>query len=149
MGNSENEMGNNQEKAFYEIGFLLRPELTELEVSQEVSKIEKILTELEGERIEEELPKLIKLAYPIEKKESAFFGYIIFKMPSKEVALIPERLKFEKNILRYLVIKRSRESLAMRKEEQKKPRRKVRKEVRREEKIDESKLEKKLEEILK
>lgn len=144
---------------FYEISFLFAPELNEVELGGEISKLEKTIESLGGKIIEENWPKLIQLAYPIEKKTSAYFGYFLFDAPSECPKLLPEKLKFEQNLLRYLVIKRNKKYWQESQKKQTfdkkafaKPEVKEKEEsTQKEEKVelDQAKLEEKLEEILK
>ncbi len=139
---------------FYEVSFLLNPRLNEVELGQEVSKIEEIIKECGGEIMEENWPQKIELAYPIKKNTFAYFAWLLFETKPECVKMFPEKVKYEANILRYLTLKRNKK---LWQEAKNKPKQSfkletkkgnIEKETKKEE-INEEKLEEKLEEILK
>ena len=114
----------------YELTCLLSPDLDEagIEKIQELIKVKSLL---------KETPKKVKLAYPVEKQEQAFLLTREFPAEPKEILELNKILKQEKNILRFLLIKKQKE--------EKKPEFKPRKP---EEKADLSKIEKELKKVL-
>ena len=81
----------------YEISFLAN-------TSEDVSAIRSLLSDLKAEIITEGPVSEIQLAYPIEKKTSASFGYIHFKLPTLSIEKINDTIGLNKNILRFLII---------------------------------------------
>ena len=144
------EEGNAEDLNFYEVGFLLDPKLNEIETGQEVSKVEKVISGFGGTMVEESWPKRLKLAYPIKGNESAYFGYLLFEAPAESINGILGKLKPEKNILRFLILRRNKKYWQRTKEQAKvKAEALPTKREEHGEKIDETRLEEKLEEILK
>lgn len=81
----------------YEIAYLTN-------TSENVGIIQKLLADLKAEIILEGPVAEIQLAYPIDKKTSAFFGYIHFKLATSGIEKINDTLRLDKNILRFLII---------------------------------------------
>lgn len=66
------------EQRIYEIGYLLSPLIPEERLDEEISVLRKIIEDKKGFILSEARPKIQKLAYPINKLESAYFGWIKF-----------------------------------------------------------------------
>lgn len=88
----------------YEIAYLISPDIAEEEVFGEAGKITGFIQDAHGVvgRIEE--PKKRKLAYPIEKRAVAYFGWTTFSVAPEKIAEIERHLAPEKNILRSLIV---------------------------------------------
>lgn len=89
----------------YELHYMLPPELSEEDVLALVKKIEGYILENSGIIQESKLPKMEVFAYPVSKKTKGFRGQIIFEMLKGEFLEIKKKLKLEKNILRYGIIR--------------------------------------------
>jgi len=81
----------------YEISFLLKGE-------EDVALVIKKLSQNGAEIINEGQVSYIRLAYPINKEESAYFGYVHFKVEPAAIKVITDSLKLEPKILRFLVV---------------------------------------------
>jgi len=114
----------------YELTCLLSPDLDEagIEKIQELIKVKSLL---------KETPKKVKLAYPVEKQEQVFLLTREFQAEPKEILELNKILEQEKNIFRFLLIKKQKEE----KRPEFKPKNK-------EEKADLSKIEKELQKVL-
>lgn len=66
------------EQRMYEIGYLLSPLIPEEKLDEEISILRKIIEDKQGFIMSEARPKMQKLAYPIKKLETAYFGWIKF-----------------------------------------------------------------------
>jgi len=101
-----------QEPRIYEIGYLLIPNLTSEEVTDSVNSI-RDLAEGSGEIIASENPKLIKLAYTMEKTrehkkhsfEEGHFGWMKFRGAPEQLESIKGALDENDNIIRFLIAK--------------------------------------------
>lgn len=81
----------------YEISFLTNlPEDAEL--------VKKHLAKQKVEIVTEGPVSQIKLAYPVKKQTSAYFGYIHFKAEAGTIAGLNYDLGLDKNVLRFLII---------------------------------------------
>jgi len=84
-------------KKQYTISYLARTEADKESVLKSLKEVN-ALTLTEG-RVSE-----LKLAYPIKKQTSAFFGFIAFEVAPEAISKIDEQLKFEEGILRFLIV---------------------------------------------
>ncbi len=130
-----------KEKKVYEIGYILDPDLSGKDLLNTFELLKKIIEEkLKGNILETQKPKKVNLAYSIQKKEKGYFGYFVFETIPQEIIELKDHLKYQKPILRYILIKRDRRELERKETFYVKKRKK--------EKLDEGKLEKRLEEII-
>ncbi len=81
----------------YEIGFLAKEEGFK-------NKLVKLLGDFGAEIADNGSMSRIRLAYPIKKETSAFFGYVHFLSQSDAIKKIGESLKLNPEILRYMII---------------------------------------------
>lgn len=92
-----------QETKNYEIVYLIHPDVPEDQVFGEAGKVTSFIQDAHGivGRIEE--PKKRRLAYPMEKLTSAYFGCTTFTAAPERIAAIKKRLAAEKNIIRSML----------------------------------------------
>ncbi len=89
----------------YEVLFILKPTLTEEEVSAKVDFVKEILTKNGGE-IESVVPMgTRKLAYVIKKHERGTYFVIYFKAPTTLIAELQRVLGISEEIIRFLIVK--------------------------------------------
>ncbi len=86
-----------EEKKQYEISYLARTEADK-------DAILKALGEANADNIQEGKLAEIKLAYPVKKQTSAFFGSIVFEALPEAATKINGSLKFSEGILRFLLV---------------------------------------------
>jgi len=90
----------------YELAFHLNPDLEESQVQQLAQNIENYITSSGGVISFKKEPERIRLSYPIEHKNQAYFGYIHFNLDNKEgLATIDEQMRLNNDILRHLTVK--------------------------------------------
>ncbi len=85
------------EKKSYEISFLVRNE-------NDVEAVLNRLSRIGAEILNEGNVSEIKLAYPIKKASSAYFGWIYFDVVPEKIAELNSALKLDEKIMRHLVI---------------------------------------------
>jgi len=149
VGEKENleEEKDEEEVGFYELSFLLANDLSDSLIAETVSNLKDLINSAGGLVIEDSWPKKIKLAYPIKKNNFAYFGYLLFDYPKKEIGKFSQEVKKNSNILRYLLISRNKKYWQRDKESKENwLKRRGKKEAA---EINEEELEKKLEEVLK
>jgi len=112
---------NNTEAAnvqVYELGFHILPTVVADDLEKEVGVLRKAIEKRGGSFITEGLPESVSLAFPMfinnggkkTKYETAYFGWMKFEMePAKAVLLEEEDLKANKQVLRYSLVKTTRE----------------------------------------
>ena len=138
---------NEEEVGFYELSFLLADDLSDSLIAETISNLKDSINSAGGIVIEDSWPKKIKLAYPIKKNNFAYFGYLLFDYPRKEIEKFSQEVKKNSNILRYLLISRNKKYWQRDKESKENwLKRRGKKEAA---EINEEELEKKLEEVLK
>jgi len=93
----------------YEITFLLIPELNEEELEKCVEKIEALINE-NGKTAKKETPKKITLSYAIQKYSQAFLFALEFEQEKNNIKKTIEKIKEIKEIIRFLLIKKSKAS---------------------------------------
>ncbi|MDI6883473.1 MAG: 30S ribosomal protein S6 [Patescibacteria group bacterium] len=90
---------------FYTLTYLISPELKEREIGQLNKKIEGLIKK-ENRPLKSKIPRRITFSYPIEKKRGAFLATLEFKGEPEEIENFKKELQKEKNILRFLLIKK-------------------------------------------
>jgi small subunit ribosomal protein S6 len=129
---------------FYELTYLISPDLSEKEIKTLQDKIISLIQEKGGILgVEEKLPFKKKLAYPVKKQSQAYMTVINFQLPSEKLIDLEKKIKLENQILRYLILAKKESRAA---KFSKKPPRSLKKIV--EPKVELKEIEKKLEEIL-
>lgn len=89
---------------FYELTYLISPDLSEKELKAVQEKINSFILEEEGVLIETNSVVKKSLAYPIKKKSSAFLAIVSFKLNPEKLINLEKKLKLEKAILRYILL---------------------------------------------
>lgn len=104
-----------KETQVYEVAFHIDPNLSETEVKATYEKVKKLV----GGVIAEGSPKKTDLAYTISRREedgrndfdSAFFAWVAYEGSPEGQEAIDETLRATKEIVRYLVVKTTREAV--------------------------------------
>ncbi len=107
-----------KEAKVYELGFLLAPTNKEEDVPALFGNLKELVGNLGGVVIMDEMPKMIPLAYKMAKVVSnvrnkfstAYFGWVKFTMPSKEVLELKKKLDLDPNFVRFLIVKTVKEN---------------------------------------
>ena len=89
----------------YELTYLISPELNEGELQDFSQKIDSLLSKT-GKITKSESPRKISLAYPVQKKGEAFLATFEFQALPQEAENLKKGLEKEKDVLRFLLIKR-------------------------------------------
>jgi len=101
----------------YEVGYHLMPTAQEGELEGIVGGIRSVIEKGGGSFIAEGAPVLMKLAYPVIKRESekhieydrGYFGWIKFEAPLEVARTLDETLKHDASILRFIIFRTVRE----------------------------------------
>lgn len=107
----------------YEVSYLLLPFITEEDAPKEAGRVKEHVSLSGGTVFSEEEPKLIKLAYPMSKIiankntnfENAYFGWAKFEGEPESIAKIKKALENNENVLRFLILKTTKDSVVVRK----------------------------------
>jgi len=114
------EINNNEpvEIQVYELGYHILPTVVADDLEGEVAKLRTAIEKRGGSFISEGTPEMMNLEYPMfinnggknTRYERAYFGWIKFEMPVDEAVLLrDEDLKMNKEVLRFILIKTTRE----------------------------------------
>ena len=104
----------------YEFAFHILPTVAEGEVPETLSQIKAHITSVGGVIFAEEAPERIDLGYPIvrhlegknRKFTSSYFGWIRFRAEGEKLAQLDEELRADTNVLRFLIIKLTKQDEA-------------------------------------
>lgn len=89
----------------YETVFILTPVLSDVQVKEAVDKFRSILTENGGQLVHEEDWGLKKLAYPIQKKSTAFYSMMEFQAEGTLVEKLETEFRRDERVIRFLTFK--------------------------------------------
>lgn len=93
-----------KEPQLYEIGLLIKPELSETEAAAELGNV-RLEIEKQGGILESTTdPKLRKLSYHIKKISQAYFAALQFSVSPTSIAPIEKTVSANQNIVRCLVL---------------------------------------------
>lgn len=106
------------ELKIYELGYLLIPTLGEEDAPAVYGNIKETISALGGQFIMDEMPKMIPLAYTMDKIiqnvrhkfDNAYFGWVKFEMTGDKVEFLKKKLDLDTNTLRFLITKTVREN---------------------------------------
>ena len=104
----------------YEVGYHLLPTLSDEALSEAAASVVDLLKKADAEIIGERPPAKVQLAYAIEKKidgarqsfDTAHFGWVAFEATGTALPELEQALKTNPNILRFILIKTSRDAVA-------------------------------------
>lgn len=107
----------------YEIGYHVLPSFPEERLSEESAKLKEAIVSFGGVILSEEEPRLMALAYPIDKTienkrtwfESAFFGWIKFEAGPEAIGQLKKLMEEDTSILRFIMVKTVRENTIVKK----------------------------------
>ncbi|OIO45685.1 hypothetical protein COU05_01460 [bacterium (Candidatus Gribaldobacteria) CG10_big_fil_rev_8_21_14_0_10_37_21] len=88
----------------YQIALLYSPQLNEVDLAKANALVEGLIKEA-GEVKQKNTLEKIKLGYPVKKQTEAFFTWLFFQAEAETIIPLQNKLKEEKDILRFLLIK--------------------------------------------
>ena len=102
----------------YELGYLLVPTIPEEDLSVSYGNMKELIASLGAETISDEMPKMIQLAYTMQKVVSnvrskfntAYFGWIKFTALPETVLELKKRLDLDPTVIRFLLLKTVKEN---------------------------------------
>jgi ribosomal protein S6 len=116
--NDKNEMEGDVNLKVYELGYLLAPTIKDEDVGVSYGNLKELLSSFGGEIIADEIPKMIHLAYSMQKVTSnvrnkfntAYFGWTKFRMSPEKVLELKKHLDLDYNFIRFLILKTVKEN---------------------------------------
>lgn len=114
---NEKNQADDLEVRVYELGFLLKPSLSDTEAVATAEEFKNLVTEKGGEFISQGAPVMRPLAYtieiprtiPKEKYDHAYFGWIKFELSSTELKEFENKVSRHSAMIRHLIVKTVRE----------------------------------------
>jgi ribosomal protein S6 len=108
----------NEDANVYELAYLLVPSITEEELAAETTALKDAVATFGAEFIADEEPKLIDLAYQMErdiankknKFTNGYFGWVKFNLDPAQVAPLNESLGRNDKLIRFMIISTVAES---------------------------------------
>jgi small subunit ribosomal protein S6 len=88
---------------FYELTYLINPDLSELELNGFCQKINGFITEEGGIVNKEKSPIRQRLGYSVNKKTEAFLVNLTLSLNPENLEKLEKKIKNEKQIMRYMV----------------------------------------------
>ena len=88
----------------YETVFILDPNLDESQVKDEVTKVESVITNMEGEITSVEPGGKRKLTYEIKGHKEGYYTLITFRSKPSSIAEIERAYKLNETILRHVIV---------------------------------------------
>ena len=119
MSDAENMVENeNIDPRVYEVGYLLVPTISPEDVGVFYGNLKELIANLGGEILADEMPKMITLAYQMQKVianvrnkfNTAYFGWTKFIMNPEQVLETKRKLDLDSNFLRFLISKTVKEN---------------------------------------
>lgn len=89
---------------FYELTYLISPDLSEEEIKVLQEKIKSLIQEEEGLLNKEGESIKERLAYPIKKNNTAISMTINFQLEPEKLTNLEKKIKSEKCLLRYIIL---------------------------------------------
>ncbi len=114
----ENDTSLTIQTRIYELGYLLVPTIVPEEVGAIYGNLKELIVSFGGEIISDEMPKMVSLAYSMQKVTSnvrnkftnAYFGWTKFDMDSQKVLELKKKVDLDPNFIRFLILKTVKEN---------------------------------------
>ncbi len=91
----------------YETLFVIKPTLTEEEISTQINKIQEVLSKENAELLATNAMGMKKLAYPVQKHARGYYTILFYKAEGTFVHEFERNLKVNEDIIKFLTIKYS------------------------------------------
>lgn len=92
----------------YELTYIVSPEVAEEEVSAVIEKLNRLITNAQGEVGEVNPWGRRKLAYPIKQFRDGYYVTVRFKLAAQAAGEVERGLKLTEEVIRYLLVKGDR-----------------------------------------
>ncbi len=89
----------------YEMIYILRPDMSEEQVNQAVTKYKDFLTENNATNLEVKIWGKRRLAYPIRKKVDGIYVQFDYQADGQQIAPLERMMRLGEDVMRYLTIK--------------------------------------------
>lgn len=96
----------------YETVFIMTPVLSEQQTKETVKKFKDYIADKKGKVVFEQDWGLRKLAYPIEKKTTAFYYLLEFEMEGEWIEKLGVEFRRDERIMRHLTVRMDKHHIA-------------------------------------
>lgn len=90
---------------YYETMYILRPDLTEEQVEQAVTRYQTQITENGGDLLETQHRGKRRLAYPILKHKEGIYIQMNYKGSGAQIAPLERAMRLSEDVIRFLTVK--------------------------------------------
>lgn len=91
--------------AFYELTYVLRPDVPTQHVDATTTKVSDVVKKVKGKVVKTEQWGLRTLAYPIKKHKKGYYTMLGLSMPGEGLAEVENMLKLSEDIIRFMTVK--------------------------------------------
>lgn len=88
----------------YELMYILSSAVSDEQVPQISSEVDKFVSENEGSTLGQEFLGKKKLAYPVKKTRNGFYVLQIFNLPANKLQELDNKLRSLESIIRYMIV---------------------------------------------
>ncbi|AKF25507.1 30S ribosomal protein S6 [Sulfurovum lithotrophicum] len=89
----------------YETLFVVKPTLTEEEITAEIAKVKDVLAKVDAELLATDDMGMRKLAYPVQKNDRGYYTVLFYKANGDAIAEIERNLKINEEVIKFLTVK--------------------------------------------
>ncbi|MGY6529185.1 MAG: 30S ribosomal protein S6 [Cyanobacterium sp.] len=89
----------------YELMFILRPDLTQQQVNQQMHKYRDLLKDLGAQKVSMDVWGKRRLAYEIQRFQEGFYILSYFTGDGSQVATLEKNMRLSEEVIRYLTMK--------------------------------------------
>ncbi len=93
------------QKVSYETTYLVVPELSDADYKKVTKKFEDIIAKGDGEITNIEHWGQKKLAYPIEKRQNAYYCYMEFTSPTAVIPKMEQEFIYDESVIRFITVR--------------------------------------------
>ena len=91
----------------YETLFVVKPTLTEEEITAQITKVKDILTKEGAELLGTNDMGMRKLAYPVQKNDRGYYTILFYKAEGTVIGELERNLKINEDVIKFLTVKYS------------------------------------------
>lgn len=95
----------------YEITFILRPDLQEMEIDKLVTKIQNTIATRGGQILTSDNWGKQRLAYPIGQHEFGYYSTLVFTCPKNSIAELEREIQLMPETIRHLIVSLDKEGI--------------------------------------
>ena len=95
----------NDQKAYYETMYILRPDIAENEVTNHIEKYNKLLEEFGGTILDSQMRGKRRLAYQIAKHREGIYVQLSHQGDGQHIFKIEKSMRLSEDVIRYITVK--------------------------------------------